>query len=175
LQGPEIWENIKQARGNECSQYKSTAAIFSCSLPIFPVYFHLVMLRHVLSPCSAHYEHTRGVKGYVAYYLTCYVKLQAQNMPYYMRLRVQNMLGCHLRKYGCGQMGRLEKKIAAALLYRLHSFPLACLMFSRNLTPSYSQSCVKNIHTIRKLSYIINCSPNNGIETSFHAVGWKKQ
>jgi hypothetical protein len=25
-------------------------------------------------------------------------------------------------------------------LYRLHSFPLACLIFSRNLTPSDSQS-----------------------------------
>jgi hypothetical protein len=52
---------------------------------------------------------------------------------------------------------------------------LACLMFSRNLTPNDSQSCVKNVHTIHKLSYIIDCSPNNGIETSFHAVGWKKQ
>jgi hypothetical protein len=59
-------------------------------------------------------------------------------------------------------------------LYRLHSFPLACLIFSRNLTPSDSQSCVKSIHTIHKLSYIIDCSPNNGIETSFHAVGWNK-
>jgi hypothetical protein len=29
-------ENIKQAKGNECSQYKSTAAIFSSSLPICP-------------------------------------------------------------------------------------------------------------------------------------------
>jgi hypothetical protein len=40
-------ENIKQGKGNECSQYKSTAAIFSSSLPIRPVYFHLVMPRHV--------------------------------------------------------------------------------------------------------------------------------
>jgi hypothetical protein len=37
-------ENIKQAKGNECSQYRSTAAIVSSSLPICPVYFHLVML-----------------------------------------------------------------------------------------------------------------------------------
>jgi hypothetical protein len=58
-------ENIKQAKGNECSQYKRTAAIFSSSLPICPVYFHLVMPRHVLSPCYARYGHTRGMKGYV--------------------------------------------------------------------------------------------------------------
>jgi hypothetical protein len=31
-------ENIKQAKGNECSQYKSAAAIFSSSLPICPIY-----------------------------------------------------------------------------------------------------------------------------------------
>jgi hypothetical protein len=37
---------------------KSTAAMFSSSLPICPVYFHLVMPRHVLSPCYAPYEHT---------------------------------------------------------------------------------------------------------------------
>ncbi len=50
---------------------------------------------HVLSACYAHYEHTRGIKGYVTYYLACYVRLQVQNMSYYMGLQVQNMLGCH--------------------------------------------------------------------------------
>jgi hypothetical protein len=35
-----------------------------------------------------------------------------------------------LEKIWRGQMGRLEEKIAAALLYWLHSFPLACLIFS---------------------------------------------
>jgi hypothetical protein len=49
-------ENIKQAQGNEYSQYKSIAAIFSFSLPIFLIYFQLVMPRHVLSPCYARYE-----------------------------------------------------------------------------------------------------------------------
>jgi len=39
------------------------------SLPICPVYFHLVMPRHVLSPCYARYEDTTGIKGYVTYYL----------------------------------------------------------------------------------------------------------
>jgi hypothetical protein len=34
-----------------------------------------------------------------------------------------------LEKLWMGQMGRLEEKIATALLYWLHSFPLACLIF----------------------------------------------
>ncbi len=69
--------------------------IFSSTLPICPVYFHLVMPRHVQSPCYARYGHTRGIKGYViTYYLACYVRLQVQNMPYYMRLWVQYMPGC---------------------------------------------------------------------------------
>jgi len=74
----------------------------------------LRFFRFILSPCYARYEHTRGIKGYVTYYLACYVRLQVQNMPYYMRLRVQNMPyymrlrvqnmpGCHLRKYGWGK------------------------------------------------------------------------
>jgi hypothetical protein len=57
--------------------YESIAAIFSSSLPICPIYFHLVMPRHVWM----------------------------------------------------GIMGRLEEKMAAVLLYWLHSFALACLMF----------------------------------------------
>jgi hypothetical protein len=51
------------------------------------------MPRHVLSPCYAHYEHIRGIKGYVTYYLACYVKLQVQNMLYYMRLQMQKCMG----------------------------------------------------------------------------------
>ncbi len=112
---------------------------FSSSLPICPIYFHLVMPRHLLSPCHAHYEHIGCIKGYVTYYLACYVrlhvqnmsyymrlqvqnmsyymKLQVQNMSYYMRLQVQNMHGYHLRKYGWGQTGRFEEKIIGVLLY----------------------------------------------------------
>ncbi len=82
-------------------------------------FFHLVMPRHVLTPCYARYEHTRGIKGYVTYYLACYVRLQVQNMP-----------GCRLRKYGWGNWVDWKKKIAATFLYCLHSFPLACLIFS---------------------------------------------
>jgi hypothetical protein len=69
-------ENINQAKGIECSQYKSTAAIFSSRLPICPVCFHLVMPMHVLSPCYARYEHARGIKRYVTYYLAFYVRLR---------------------------------------------------------------------------------------------------
>jgi hypothetical protein len=47
--------NTKQANGNECSQYESTP-VFSSNLPICPVYFHLVVPRHILS-----HEHTLGV------------------------------------------------------------------------------------------------------------------
>ncbi len=111
-------------KGNECNQYKSSAAIFSSSLPICPVHFELVMHRHVLSPCYAGYEHTRGIKGYVTYYLACYVRLQVQNMPYYMRLRVQNMPGCHLRKYGWCKWADWRKKWLQHFCTKLISFGL---------------------------------------------------
>jgi hypothetical protein len=80
-----------------------------------PGFFPLVMPRYVLGPCYARFEHARGVEGYVTYYVACYVWLRVQNMPCHVRSRVQNMPGCHLRKYGWGQMGRLEEKIAAVL------------------------------------------------------------
>jgi len=67
----------------------STKVLLRFFPPVCPfarVYFHLVMPRHVLSPCYARYEHTGGIKGYVTYYLACYVRLQMQNMPYYIRL-----------------------------------------------------------------------------------------
>jgi hypothetical protein len=86
------------------------------------------MPRHVMSPCYACYEHTKGIKGYVTNYLTCYVRLQVQNMPYYMRLRVENMPGCHLRKYGAnGQTGGKNRRNTFVLAAFI-SF--ACLMFS---------------------------------------------
>jgi len=69
---------------------------FSFNLPICPIYFHLVMPRHVLNPC---YEHIRGIKGYVTYYLACYVKLQVQNIP-----------RGHLKKYGWGKWANWKKK-----------------------------------------------------------------
>jgi len=72
---------------------KSTAPIFSSSLPICPVYFHLIMPQHVLSSCYARYEHIAGIKGYVTYYLACYVRLQLQNMLYYLRLMCKTCMG----------------------------------------------------------------------------------
>jgi len=109
-------ENIKQAKGNECSESKSTAAIFSSSLRSCRVYFHPVMTRHVLSPCYARHEHTSGIKEYVTYYLPWYVTLQV-NMPYYMRLPVRRHAWVSLEKIWMGQIGRLEEKMAAVLLY----------------------------------------------------------
>jgi hypothetical protein len=73
-------------------------------------YFHLVMPSHVLSPCYACYEYTRGIKGYVTSYLACYVRLQVQNMLYYMRLLEHNMPECHLRKYGWGKWADWRKQ-----------------------------------------------------------------
>ncbi len=109
-------ENIKRAKGNECSQVKCTAAIFFSSLPICRVYFHLVVPRHVLSPCYAPYKHTRGIKGYVTYYLACYLRLQPKDA-----ILNEVMSAIHawvsLEKIWMGQMGRLDEKLAAVLLY----------------------------------------------------------
>ncbi len=95
-----ILGNLKSAKWNERSQYKSTAAIFSSSLHICPVFFHLVMHRHVLDPCYARFEHDTGIEGYVTYYVVCYVWLWVQNMP-----------ACHLRKYGQGKWADWRKKL----------------------------------------------------------------
>ncbi len=124
-------ENIKEAKGNECSQYKSTAAIFSSSLPIFPVYFHLVRPRHVLNPCYARYERTRGIKGYITYYLALCEVTSAKHAVLF-EVKSAKHVWVSLEKIWMGQMGRLEEIIPAALLYWLHSFPLACVIFSGN-------------------------------------------
>jgi len=125
-------ENIKQAKGNECSQYKSTAAIFSSSLPICLVYFHLVMPRHILSPSSEFrtlWTH-EGYKGVCNILLgMLYEVTSAKHAVLYEVMSAKHAC-MSLEKIRMGQTGRLEEKIAAALLYWLHSFPLACLMFS---------------------------------------------
>ncbi len=56
---------------------------FSSSLPICPVFLHLVMPRHVYGPCCARFGHSGGIERYVTYYLACYVRLGVQNMPGY--------------------------------------------------------------------------------------------
>jgi len=70
---------------------------------------------------SAFISCTRCVTWWKILVPTWGVRLQVQNMQYYMM---------SLEKIWVRQMGRLEAKIAAVLLYRLHSFPLACFMFS---------------------------------------------
>jgi hypothetical protein len=73
------------------------------------------MPRHVLSP---RYEHTRGIKGYVTYYLACYVRLKVQNMPYVLyEVASAKHAWMSLEKIWMEQMGRLEEKIAVVLLY----------------------------------------------------------
>jgi hypothetical protein len=98
------WKTFNRPKEMNVISTKVLLWFFSFNLPICSIYFHLVMPRHVLNPCYARYEHIRGIKGYVTYYLACYVKLQ-----------VQKMLGCHLRKYGWGKRGKLEKKIVGVL------------------------------------------------------------
>ncbi len=110
-------ENIKQAKGNECSQYKSTAAIFSSSLPICPVYFHLVMPRHVLSPCYSRYEHTRGIKGICNILLGMLYQFTGAKYAVIYEVTSAKHAWVSLEKIWMGQMGRLEEKIAAVLLY----------------------------------------------------------
>ncbi len=49
---------------NACSQYKKVLLrFFPPVCPFAPIYFDLVMPRHVLSPCYAQYVHTRVYKG----------------------------------------------------------------------------------------------------------------
>ncbi len=47
-----------------------------------------------------------------------------------------------LEKIWMGQMGRLEGKIAALLLYCLHSFPLDCLIFSGRQSATDPTDCL---------------------------------
>jgi hypothetical protein len=95
---------------------QSTAAIFFSSLPSCLVYFHLVVPRHVFSPCYACYEHTRGIKGYVTYYLACYVRLQSKHAILYEVMSAKHAW-VSLEKIWMVQMGRLDEKVAAVLLH----------------------------------------------------------
>jgi hypothetical protein len=63
-----VWETLKQAKGNECSQYKSTLAIFSSSLPICPI--------HIFS------SDTQACFALVTSYNTaCFALVTSHNMP----------------------------------------------------------------------------------------------
>jgi hypothetical protein len=121
----------------------STEVLVRCFPPVCPfarIIFHLVMSIHVLNPCSACHEHTRGLKGYVTYYFGMLSEVTSAKHAVLYEVRSAKHAWVSLEKIWMGQMGRLEENIAAALLDTLHSFPLACLIFSRNLTPSDSQS-----------------------------------
>jgi hypothetical protein len=47
-------ENIKHAKGNECSQYKSVAAIFSSGLPICPIYIFSTDTQACFAPVTSY-------------------------------------------------------------------------------------------------------------------------
>ncbi len=93
------WKTLNRPKEMNVASTKILLRFFSFNLPICPIYFHLIMPRHVLSPCYAHYGHIKGIKGYVTYYLACDVKLQVQKMP-----------GCHLKKYEWGKWVDWKKK-----------------------------------------------------------------
>ncbi len=61
-------ENIKKAKGNECSQYKRAAAIFSSSLPICPI--------HIVS------SDTQACFALItSYNMACFALVTSHNMP----------------------------------------------------------------------------------------------
>jgi hypothetical protein len=71
------------------------------------------MPRHVLSPCYAHYEHIRGIKGYkgvcnILFSMLCEV-ISAKHVVLY-EITNAKMHGCHLRKYGWGKWADWKKK-----------------------------------------------------------------
>ncbi len=122
LHYPQTPKTLNRPKEMNAVSTKALLRFFSSSLPICPVYFHFLMPRHVLSPCYVRYEHTRGIKGYVTYYWAWHVRLQVQNM---YEVTIAKHAWVSLEKIWMRQMGRLEEKIAAALLYWLHSFHLA--------------------------------------------------
>jgi len=78
-----------------------------CCNFFLPLFFHLVIPRHVYGPCYAQFGHARSIEGYVTYNLVCYVRLRVQNMPGWVSLEKKCM----------GKMGRLKENFAAIFLY----------------------------------------------------------
>jgi hypothetical protein len=60
-----VGKTLNRPKEMKAVSTKVLLRFFSSSLPICAVYFDLVMPRHLLRPCSARYEHTRGMKRYV--------------------------------------------------------------------------------------------------------------
>jgi len=68
VQASKQLEYIKQGKGNECSQYKTTAAMFSSSVPICPI--------HIFS------TDTQACFALVtSYNMTCFTLVTSNNMP----------------------------------------------------------------------------------------------
>ncbi len=85
-------ENIKQAKGNECSQYKRAAAIFSSSLPI----------------CSIHIFSSDTEACFAlatSYNTTCFALVTSHNMP-------SNMLHTPLYAYCVHNVHNMDSKHA---------------------------------------------------------------
>ncbi len=102
------WKTLNRPKEMNVASTKILLQFCSSNLPICLIYFHLVMPRHVLNPCYAHYEHIRGI----TYYLTCYVKLQVQNMLYYTRLQMQKCMGVTWKNMdgANGQIGKTNHR-----------------------------------------------------------------
>jgi hypothetical protein len=71
----------------------------STGLPIFWVSFQIVKPTHVLSACYARYENIGAIKVDVAAYFASFARLQLQTIPYYIKLQLQYIRECHLRKH----------------------------------------------------------------------------
>jgi hypothetical protein len=58
-----LTENIKEAKGNECSQYKSAAAIFSSSLPICLIHIFSSDTQACFALVTSYKENIKQDKG----------------------------------------------------------------------------------------------------------------
>jgi hypothetical protein len=56
------WKMLNRPKEMNAVSTEVLLRFFSSCLPICPVFFHLVMPRHVYGTCYAHFEHTRGYK-----------------------------------------------------------------------------------------------------------------
>ncbi len=75
------------------------------------------MPRHVLSPCYACYEHTRGIMGVCNILLGMLRDFTSAKHAVLYEVTSAIHAWVSLGKIWTGQMGRLEEKIAAALLF----------------------------------------------------------
>jgi hypothetical protein len=131
-----VWTQVSLAQvsrfGIWKAKDKNTAAIFSSSLPICPIYFHLIMPKHVLNPCYAQYEHNKGIKGYVTYYWHVMWGYKSKTCDIIWGYECKTCLGNTWENMD-GASWQTGGKNSTVLLYWLHSFPLACLIFRKTM------------------------------------------